>query len=64
MLKGTPSVKPPLKLYFQTLRSTGLRKHDPRMTEFMDQLKQIHREKPVEGTSPETQYLDKEGFKR
>lgn len=34
------------------------------MVEFMDQLKQLHREKPVEGTSPETQYLDKEGFKK
>lgn len=47
----------------QALRVIGIRKYDPRLAEFMDGLKEIHRHSQYEG-SPETLKLDRETFKR
>lgn len=48
----------------QALRSTGLRKTDPRLAEMMDNLREVHKKSGHEGGSPETQKLDRETFKR
>jgi len=48
----------------QALRSTGLRKTDPRLAETMENLREVHRKSGHEGGSPETQKLDRETFKR
>jgi hypothetical protein len=48
----------------QALRSTGLRKTDPRLAEMMQNLREVHKQSGHEGGSPETQKLDRETFKR
>ncbi|KAL0273652.1 UNVERIFIED_CONTAM: hypothetical protein PYX00_006278 [Menopon gallinae] len=49
--------------FLAALRVIGISKHDPRLSEFMDGLKEIHRSTQYEG-SPETLKLDRETFKR
>lgn len=50
---------------FKALRTTGLRKNDPRLQEFSDNLKKEHAKAGVhEGVSHETQKLDREQFRR
>lgn len=49
----------------QALRTTGLRKNDPRLQELTENLKQEHiKTGGHEGISHETQKLDREQFKR
>lgn len=53
------------KIIFQALRSTGLRKNDPRLQELTDNLKAEHLKcGGGEGVSHETQKLDREQFRR
>lgn len=50
---------------FQALRTTGLRKNDPRLQEFSDNLRKEHiKTGGHEGVSHETQKLNKEQFQR
>ncbi|XP_032670304.1 glutaminase kidney isoform, mitochondrial isoform X2 [Odontomachus brunneus] len=51
--------------FLAALRTTGLRKNDPRLQEFTDSLKKEHAKTGAhEGVSHETQKLDKEQFRR
>ncbi|XP_021929474.1 glutaminase kidney isoform, mitochondrial isoform X3 [Zootermopsis nevadensis] len=54
----------PIGMFLAALRSTGLRKTDPRLAEMMDNLREVHKKSGHEGGSPETQKLDRETFKR
>ncbi|XP_075225864.1 glutaminase isoform X1 [Lycorma delicatula] len=49
--------------FLAALRNTGLRKNDPRLSEFMENLKKVHKQSGMEGGSPETQKLDRETFR-
>lgn len=49
---------------FQALRNSGLRKNDPRLNDFINNLKKVHKNSGSEGGSPETQKLNRETFKR
>nr|CAD7195097.1 unnamed protein product [Timema douglasi] len=49
--------------FLAALRSTGLRKNDPRLNELMDNLREIHRNSNSDGGSPETQKLDRDTFR-
>lgn len=50
---------------FKALRTTGLRKNDPRLQEFSDYLKKEHAKTGgQEGVSHETQKLNREQFRR
>lgn len=49
--------------YSQALRSTGLRRNDPRLQEMNDNLRRVHKASGYEGGSPETQKLNREIFK-
>ncbi|XP_069678114.1 glutaminase liver isoform, mitochondrial isoform X3 [Periplaneta americana] len=53
----------PIGMFLAALRSTGLRKTDPRLAEMMENLRDVHRKSGHEGGSPETQKLDRETFK-
>lgn len=52
-----------LLLYFQALRTTGIRKNDPRVKEVMHNLYKVHKDSNFEGGSPETLKLDRKTFK-
>ncbi|XP_039295145.1 glutaminase liver isoform, mitochondrial [Nilaparvata lugens] len=49
--------------FLAALRNTGLRKNDPRLADFMENLKNVHRKSGMEGGSPETQKLDLDTFR-
>lgn len=53
----------PIGMFLSALRSTGLRKTDPRLAEMMEKLREVHRKSGHEGGSPETQKLDRETFR-
>ncbi|XP_014256097.1 glutaminase kidney isoform, mitochondrial-like isoform X2 [Cimex lectularius] len=50
--------------FLAALSHTGLRKNDPRLAGFMENLRETHKESGREGGSPETQKLDRNTFKR
>uniref|UniRef100_A0A1B6DQU4 glutaminase n=1 Tax=Clastoptera arizonana TaxID=38151 RepID=A0A1B6DQU4_9HEMI len=49
--------------FLATLRNSGLRKTDPRLYDFMENLKKVHKSSGSEGGSPDTQKLNRETFK-
>lgn len=49
--------------FLSALKSTGLRKSDPRLKEMMDNLKQVQR-KNADGFNADTHKLNLEQFKR
>ncbi|KAJ9586855.1 hypothetical protein L9F63_019537 [Diploptera punctata] len=63
MFKNQESGLLPVGMFLAALRSTGLRKTDPRLNEMMHNLRAVHRKSGHEGGSPETQKLDRETFK-
>lgn len=53
----------PIGMFLSALRSTGLRKTDPRLAELMEKLREVHKKSGHEGGSPETQKLNRETFR-
>jgi glutaminase len=53
----------PMGRFLAALRTTGIRRTDPRITEMMDNLRKVHRTNNYEGGSPETLNLNRETFK-
>lgn len=49
--------------FLAALRTTGIRRNDPRIQEMMDNLKKVHKTNNYESGSPETQNLNRETFK-
>lgn len=49
--------------FLAALRTTGIRRTDPRINEMMENLKKVHKTNNYEGGSPETQNLNHETFK-
>lgn len=49
--------------FLAALRTCGIRRNDPRISELMDNLKKVHKTRDYEGGSPETQNLNRETFK-
>uniref|UniRef100_A0A1B6H141 glutaminase n=1 Tax=Cuerna arida TaxID=1464854 RepID=A0A1B6H141_9HEMI len=49
--------------FLSALRNSGLRKNDPRLGDFTDNLRKVHKGSGSEGGSPETQKLNRETFK-
>lgn len=49
--------------FLAALQVTGLKKSDPRLSDFTEGLKELHRTSNIEGGSPETLQLDRETFK-
>lgn len=49
--------------FLAALQVTGLKKTDPRLSDFMEGLKELHRNSNIEGGSPETLQLDRETFR-
>lgn len=49
--------------FLAALQVTGLKKSDPRLLDFTDGLRELHRNSNIEGGSPETLQLDRETFK-
>lgn len=47
----------------QALRTTGIRKNDPRIQEVIHNLYKVHKERNIDGGSPETLKLDRNTFK-
>lgn len=65
MFKNEETGLLPVGKFLAALRTTGLRKNDPRLQEFSDNLKKEHAKSGVhEGVSHETQKLDREQFRR
>ncbi|XP_026473486.1 glutaminase liver isoform, mitochondrial-like isoform X2 [Ctenocephalides felis] len=53
----------PIGKFLAALRTTGIRKNDPRIGEMMENLAVVHRNSGFEGGSPETQKMDRETFR-
>ncbi|GAB0097014.1 Glutaminase [Sergentomyia squamirostris] len=53
----------PIGKFLAALRTFGIRKNDPRISEMMENLRKVHRLANFEGGSPETQNLNRETFK-
>lgn len=53
----------PMGKFLAALRTTGIRRTDPRINELMDNLKKVHKTNNYESGSPETQNLNRETFK-
>lgn len=49
--------------FLAALRTTGIRRTDPRIHELMENLRKVHKTNHYEGGSPETQNLNRETFK-
>lgn len=49
--------------FLAALRTTGIRRTDPRINEMMENLRKVHRTNNYEGGSPETLNLNSETFK-
>ena len=49
--------------FLAALRTTGIRRTDPRIIEMMDNLKKVFKTNNYEGGSPETLNLNRETFK-
>ncbi|KAL1115787.1 hypothetical protein AAG570_006077 [Ranatra chinensis] len=63
MFKDEESDLIPIGKFLAALRTTGLRKNDPRLAGIMENLRIVHKKSGKEGGSPETQKLDRETFK-
>ncbi|CAB3362897.1 Hypothetical predicted protein [Cloeon dipterum] len=63
MFKNEDTDLLPVGKFLAALRSTGLRRNDPRLAEMTDNLRKVHKESGYEGGSPETQKLNRETFK-
>ncbi|XP_072764187.1 glutaminase liver isoform, mitochondrial isoform X2 [Anoplolepis gracilipes] len=64
MFKSEPSGLLTVGKFLAALRTTGLRKNDPRLQELTDNLKKEHTKKNHENISHETQKLNREQFRR
>lgn len=53
----------PMGKFLAALRTTGIRRTDPRINEMMENLRKVHKTNNYEGGSPETQNLNHETFK-
>lgn len=53
----------PMGKFLAALRTTGIRRTDPRINEMMENLRKVHKTNNYEGGSPETQNLNQETFK-
>ncbi|XP_055385335.1 glutaminase liver isoform, mitochondrial isoform X3 [Condylostylus longicornis] len=53
----------PMGKFLAALKACGIRKTDPRMREMMENLKKVHKLSNYEGSSAETQKLNRETFK-
>jgi glutaminase len=49
--------------FLAALRTTGIRRTDPRIHGMMENLRKVHKTNNYEGGSPETQNLNRETFK-
>ncbi|XP_059484756.1 glutaminase liver isoform, mitochondrial isoform X2 [Neocloeon triangulifer] len=63
MFKNEDTGLLPVGKFLAALRSTGLRRNDPRLAEMTENLRKVHKASGHEGGSPETQKLDREAFK-
>ncbi|XP_065344178.1 glutaminase liver isoform, mitochondrial-like isoform X1 [Cloeon dipterum] len=63
MFKNEDTDLLPVGKFLAALRSTGLRRNDPRLAEMTDNLRKVHKESGYEGGSPETQKLNRDTFK-
>ncbi|GBP28168.1 Glutaminase kidney isoform, mitochondrial [Eumeta japonica] len=63
MFKNDDTGLLPVGKFLAALRTTGIRKNDPRVKEVMHNLYKVHKESNSEGGSPETLKLDKKTFK-
>lgn len=63
MFKSDATGLLPMGKFLAALRTTGIRRSDPRITEMMDNLRKVHKTNNYEGGSPETQNLNRETFK-
>lgn len=64
MFRNETSGLLPMGKFLAALRTTGIRRTDPRITEMMENLRKVHKLSNYEGGSPETQNLNRETFKR
>lgn len=53
----------PIGKFLAALRTAGIRMHDPRIKEMMENLRKVHRLSSFEGGTSETQKLNRETFK-
>lgn len=53
----------PMGKFLAALRTTGIRRTDPRINEMMENLRKVHKTNNYDGGSPETQNLNHETFK-
>jgi glutaminase len=53
----------PMGRFLAALRTTGIRRTDPRINEMMENLRKVHKTNSYEGGSPETLNLNRETFK-
>ncbi|XP_047529386.1 uncharacterized protein LOC125065661 isoform X2 [Vanessa atalanta] len=63
MFKNEDTGLLPVGKFLAALRTTGIRKNDPRVKEVMHNLYKVHKESNFEGGSPETLKLDRKSFK-
>ncbi|XP_039757482.1 glutaminase liver isoform, mitochondrial isoform X1 [Pararge aegeria] len=63
MFKNDDTGLLPVGKFLAALRTTGIRKNDPRVKEVMHNLYKVHKESNFEGGSPETLKLDRKTFK-
>ncbi|XP_073958188.1 glutaminase liver isoform, mitochondrial-like isoform X5 [Choristoneura fumiferana] len=63
MFKNEDTGLLPVGKFLAALRTTGIRKNDPRVKEVMHNLYKTHKESNYEGGSPETLKLDRKVFK-
>lgn len=63
MFKSESTGLLPMGRFLAALRSTGIRRTDPRIVEMMENLKKVFKTNNYEGGSPETLNLNRETFK-
>ncbi|XP_045448598.1 glutaminase liver isoform, mitochondrial isoform X1 [Melitaea cinxia] len=63
MFKNEDTGLLPVGKFLAALRTTGIRKNDPRVKEVMQNLYKVHKESNFESGSPETLKLDRKTFK-
>lgn len=63
MFKNEDTGLMPIGKFLAALKTSGIRKTDPRIREMMDNLKKVHKLSNYEGGSAETQNLNRETFK-
>jgi glutaminase len=63
MFKSESTGLLPMGRFLAALRTTGIRRTDPRINEMIENLRKVHRTNNYEGGSPETLNLNRETFK-